>query len=128
MFYTTALFIGIFAVLHIPFTVMVGYHRAKTGIQFFDGGDKALLQKMRAHGNFTENVPIALLAMAAAEATGARQWVLLVGGFTLVAGRAVHAYVVARHGWGNGRGYGMILTLFSIGWLGIAALYRVATQ
>lgn len=126
MLTTTAIFIGVFALLHIPFTVMVGYHRAKTGIQFFDGGDTGLLRKMRAHANFTENVPIALLAMAAAEVTGTPNWALLVGGLALLLGRLVHAYVVVRHGWGNGRGYGMILTLFAIGWLGIAALAGAA--
>jgi uncharacterized membrane protein YecN with MAPEG domain len=100
---------------------MVGSHRARTGIQFFDGGDASLLRKMRAHGNFTENVPIALLAMAAAELTGAPRWVFLVGGCPLLAGRAVLAYVAARSGWGNGRAVGMVLTLFSIGWLAIWA-------
>jgi len=68
----TALFIGIFVVLQIPLTVMVGYRRARTGIQFFDGGDQALLRRMRAPGNYTETVPIVLLAMAASELTGAR--------------------------------------------------------
>jgi len=126
MLNTTAIFVGIFALVHIPFTVFVGYHRARTGIQFFDGGDTSLLRKMRAHGNFTEQVPIALLAMAAAEATGAPRWVLLVGGIALLLGRAIHAFVVARSGWGNGRAVGMVLTLFAIGWLGAVALLRAA--
>jgi uncharacterized protein len=124
MFSVTAVFVGLLALLHVPLTVMVGMHRARTGIHFQDGGDAALMRKMRAHGNFTENVPIALLALAACEATGAPRWVLLVGGCALVAGRLVHAFVVARRGWGDGRGYGMILTLFSIGWLGVVALMR----
>lgn len=124
MFTVTAAFVGLLALLHIPLTVMVGVHRARTGIQFHDGGDAALMRKMRAHGNFTENVPIALLALAACEATGAPRWVLLVGGGALVAGRLLHAFVVARRGWGDGRGYGMILTLFAIGWLGSVALWR----
>jgi hypothetical protein len=36
----TAMFIGVFVLLRIPLTVMVGYRRARTGIQFFDGGDQ----------------------------------------------------------------------------------------
>jgi hypothetical protein len=56
----TALFIGVFVLLQIPLTVMVGYRRARTGIQFFDGGDQTLLRRMRAHGNYTETVPIVL--------------------------------------------------------------------
>lgn len=124
MFNTTAIFVGIFALAHIPFTVFVGYHRARTGIQFFDGGDAALLRKMRAHGNFTEQVPIALLAMAAAEATGAPRWALLAGGISLLIGRALHAFVVARSGWGIGRAIGMVLTMLATGWFGGNALYR----
>ena len=124
MLNTTGIFVGIFSILHIVLTVMVGYHRARTGIQFFAEGDVTLLRKMRAHGNFTENVPIALLAMAMAEATGAPNWVLLVGGVALLLGRLLHAHVVTHRGWGDGRGYGMILTLFAIGWLGIVALVR----
>ena len=67
---------------------------------------------------------LACLALAACEATGAPRWVLLVGGGALVAGRLLHAFVVARRGWGDGRGYGMILTLFAIGWLGSVGLWR----
>lgn len=124
MLNTTATFIGIFALIHIPFTVLVGYHRARTGIQFFDGGDDALLRKMRAHGNFTEQVPMALLAMAAAEVTGTAQWVLLLGGGSLLLGRCIHAYVVVRHGWGLGRAVGMVLTFLATAGLGACALIR----
>src|SRR3569832_1007949 len=63
----TAFFIGVFALIQVPLTVMVGYRRAQTGIQCFDGGDQTLLRRMRAHANYTETVPIVLLAMAAAE-------------------------------------------------------------
>jgi uncharacterized membrane protein YecN with MAPEG domain len=122
MLNTTALFIGLFSLLHIALTVMVGYHRAKSGIQFHDGGDTALLWKIRAHGNFTEQVPIALLAMAAAEVSGASYWVLLLGGLSLLSGRLLHVHALITKGWSNGRGFGMIITLFSIGWLGGAAL------
>lgn len=65
----TVFFVGLFALIQVPLTVMVGFRRAQTGIQFFDGGDQVLLRRMRAHANYTETVPIVLLAMAAAELT-----------------------------------------------------------
>ena len=67
----TILFVALFALVQIPVTMAVGFRRAKTGIQFMDGGDRVLLKRMRAHGNFTETVPMALFAMAAAELSGA---------------------------------------------------------
>jgi uncharacterized protein len=106
----SSLFIGIFVVLQIPLTVLVGYRRARTGIQFFDGGDQVLLRRMRAHGNYTETVPIVLLAMMAAEFGGAPAWLLWSGGASLLVGRLMHAAVLILKGWGLPRAIGMILT------------------
>jgi uncharacterized protein len=106
----STLFIGAFAVLQIPLTVMVGYRRARTGIQFFDGGDQTLLRRMRAHGNYTETVPIVLIAMLAAELTGAPAWLLWAGGLSLLVGRVMHAAILIIKGWGLPRAIGMILT------------------
>jgi uncharacterized protein len=33
-------FVGLFAVMQVPITVMVGYHRLQTGVYFLDGGDQ----------------------------------------------------------------------------------------
>lgn len=110
MIYTTILFIGIFALIQIPLTVMVGYRRVQTDIQFMDGGDQTLLRRMRAHANYTETVPIVLLAMAAAEVAQAPQWLLWAGGFSLLAGRLMHAAILVLKGWGLPRAIGMILT------------------
>jgi uncharacterized protein len=106
----SALFIGIFAVLQIPLTVMVGYRRARTGIQFFDGGDQTLLRRMRAHGNYAETVPIVMIAMLAAELTGAPAWLLWAGGASMLVGRLMHAAIIILKGWGLPRAVGMILT------------------
>mgnify|MGYP006360730641 CR=1 FL=1 len=110
MIHTTIFFIGIFALIQIPLTVMVGYRRVQTNIQFMDGGDEILLRRMRAHANYTETVPIVLLAMAAAEFSQAPQWLLIVGGLSLLAGRLMHAAILVLKGWGLPRAVGMILT------------------
>lgn len=120
----TALFIGVFVVLQIPLTVMVAYRRARTGIQFFDGGDQILLRRMRAHGNYTETVPIVLLAMAASELTGAPAWLLWTGGLSLLVGRLMHAAILVLKGWGLPRALGMILTFVPMIGFGVWCLSR----
>jgi uncharacterized membrane protein YecN with MAPEG domain len=122
----TTLFIGIFVLLQIPLTILVGYRRAQTGIQFFDGGDQTLLRRMRAHGNYTETVPMALLAMAAAEFTGAPSWLLWSGAASLLVGRSMHAAILILKGWGLPRALGMILTFLPMLAFGIWCLSRVA--
>ena len=66
----TALFAGLLILIQIALTTMVGVYRGKTGIDFLHGDDDVLLKRMRAHGNFTETVPITLIAMALAELAG----------------------------------------------------------
>lgn len=124
----TTLFVGLFALIQIPLTVMVGFRRAQTGIQFFDGGDQALLRRMRAHGNYTETVPIVLIAMATAEVATMPQWALWAGGISLLIGRLMHAAILVTKGWGNPRAVGMILTFLPMAGFGGWCLYRAVTQ
>ncbi|TYC51494.1 hypothetical protein FMN50_21265 [Rhodobacterales bacterium] len=107
----TVLFVAILALVQIPMTVAVGIRRARTGIQFLDGGDQVLLKRSRAHANFTETVPMALLAMAAAELSGAPDLLLWIGGGALLLGRLLHYGTLITTGFGRGREAGMILTL-----------------
>jgi uncharacterized membrane protein YecN with MAPEG domain len=122
----TVVFVGVFALIQVPLTVMVGFRRAQTGIQFFDGGDQTLLRRMRAHANYTETVPIVLLAMAAAELSGAPGWALWAGGLSLLVGRLTHAAILVTRGWGNARAIGMILTFLPMagfgGWAAFSGL------
>ncbi|QFT33836.1 Inner membrane protein YecN [Labrenzia sp. THAF82] len=110
-FPVTLLFIALLALVQIPMTVAVGLRRLKTETHFLDGGDELLLKRMRAHGNFTETVPIVLLAMAAAEYCGAPTSLLWAGGCSLLLGRLVHYGTLVNSGFGNGRAVGMLLTL-----------------
>ena len=106
----TTLFIGMAALIQIPLTVMVGYRRLKTDIHFLDGGDVILLRRMRAHANFTETVPIVLIAMASSELSGLSPWLLWLGGASLGVGRLVHAGTLVMFGWAPTRALGMLLT------------------
>lgn len=107
----TLTFIGLFALLQIPMTLMVGARRAATRIHFYDEGDETLRRRQRAHANFTETVPMALLAMAAAELAGAPSWMLFAGGGLLFVGRTLHCATVLRNPFGLGRAFGMVMTL-----------------
>jgi len=121
----TSFFIGFFAAMQVLLTGMVGYRRFQIRVPFFDGGDPTLMRRMRAHGNFTETVPMSLLAMAAAELTGAPHWLLWSGGIVLVAGRLMHFATLMRSEWGIGRAIGIILTLISMGGFGLLAVIRM---
>ena len=120
----TVLFVALFELMHVPLTMAVGLRRAQTGIQFLDGGDQTLLRRMRAQGNFAENVPIALLAMAAAEVTGAPAWALWTGGACILAGRLLHATTIITRGWGLARANGMLLTLTPTACFALWTLWR----
>ena len=86
----TPLFVAILAFVQIPITAAVGLRRQKLDVHFLHGDDETLLRRMRAHGNFTETVPICLLAMAAAEISGAPDTFLYLGGVSLLLGRTIH--------------------------------------
>ncbi|MEP3048437.1 MAG: MAPEG family protein [Roseibium sp.] len=110
----TLLFVAVLALFQIPITIAVGLRRLQTNISFWDDGDEALQRRMRAHGNFIETVPIILIAMAAAEISGAPALLLWVGGLSLLIGRIVHYWTLIKVGWGNGRAIGMLLTFLPL--------------
>ena len=70
----TLIVTAVFVLMSIPMAISVGVRRAKTGILLLHGDDEALLRLMRAHGNFIEYVPLAILALAAAEIAGTAPW------------------------------------------------------
>ncbi len=89
-FEITTLYIAVLATYAIALGAVVSIHRAKSGISILHGDDIALAEKIRRHANFTENVPLALLVMAAAEAMGLGATWLHGAGLLLLAGRLVH--------------------------------------
>ncbi|MDZ4790082.1 MAG: MAPEG family protein [Hyphomicrobiales bacterium] len=107
----TILFVALLAILQVPATFFVGFRRIETKILISDGGDQTLLRRIRAHANFTETVPITLLAMAAADVAGAPDVVLWAGGSALLIGRTMHYFTIAlTKGDSLLRAAGMLLT------------------
>ncbi len=73
----------------------------------------ALQRKVRAHGNFTEYVPIGLLFIVALELMQSPTWLVWLLGGTLTIARIIYAYgVISRYGPSLGRAIGFFATWF----------------
>ncbi len=107
----TLLFASLHVVLMLILAVRVVLHRRVQKIGIGDNGDTRLLRKIRAHANFVEYVPAALLMLALLELAGlAESWLWALGG-TLLLARILHAAGLSRRsGYSFGRFWGTILT------------------
>ena len=86
----TLIFAAIFGFMHVVFTLRVGNYRFKSKISLGDGGDRELLTRVRAQGNFIENVPIALLLILLNDLDGAEDSTLMLMGSILLISRLTH--------------------------------------
>lgn len=86
----TAIYAAMLGLIMIGLSAYVSAKRAKIGVSIGDGGDPALLERIRRHGNFTEVVPMALLLMALAEMLGAGNGWIHAAGIILLAARLLH--------------------------------------
>ncbi len=76
-----------------------------------DGGNLALLRRMRAHANFIEHVPITLVLIAAIELSGkGRTWLAIVGALFMLA-RVAHVIGMDVDKPNIARGAGIMITL-----------------
>ena len=115
----TGLYAALLAVLQLVLTlrVVVLRRRLRVGIGF--GGQDELARAVRAHGNLTEVLPLALILMAAAETQGLGEPWLHAAGITLFIARHLHAPALSLHpGRSFGRFWGSTLTWLAI--LGLA--------
>ena len=120
----TILFIAILALFQVIITNLVGIARIKNEVHFYDDGDIDLRRRQRAHANFTETVPITLLAMAGAEMLGTPAILLWAGGTILLLGRLWHYYVIRTVGWSNGRAGSMMMTFLAMAGFSLAILWQ----
>jgi uncharacterized membrane protein YecN with MAPEG domain len=91
-----ALYAAILGLLAAVLTLNVILNRVRSGVEFGDGGDPRLMQALRAHGNFIEQAPIALILLASAEAAGARPLVVNILGVALLVARLASAVALNR--------------------------------
>lgn len=92
----TGLYAGILALLYVLLSARVIRIRMRTKTKLGDGSHMDLTNAIRAHGNFAEYVPFALLMMALLSYQGLPALWLHVLGCTLLLGRVVHAYSITK--------------------------------
>ena len=90
----TMLIAAIFAVLHVIFTLRVGGYRFSSNISLGDGGDKELLNRIRGHGNFVEQVPIALVLLLLNDLNGLSYTAMYSLGGVLLVSRILHYLMI----------------------------------
>jgi len=109
-FQIVALYVALNLILASALMLRVGGQRMAKKINLGDGGD--LLARIRAHGNFIESAPLALIGLFALAMMGAHPIALHVFGAGFFIGRILHAQgMAAKDAAGKGRGLGAMLTL-----------------
>jgi len=86
------LYAGLLALWFLVLSVRVIRARGSGGVSLGDGGDTTLLRRLRAHANFAEYVPLALLLMAMLELGCTSIDVLHALGIALLVARLLHGY------------------------------------
>lgn len=113
--------INILILLFLSWSV-IGVRRSDK-ISLGDGGDAKLAQKIRAHGNAAEYMPMAMIGLLVMASTGQPLWAVHFGGILFTVGRALHAYgLTNKSGISFGRFYGMVATLVSLAWIAVFCL------
>ena len=116
----TATYAGLCGLLLVVLYVRVSQRRLATKIGMGAGGDAVLEQRIRAHGNFIESVPTALMLLYLLEQTGVDPIYMHAFGIALVLARVAHAQgISATAGRSAGRFYGSIGTLLVIAALSV---------
>ena len=118
----TPLYAGLLATWFFVLSVRVIVGRTGPGKPSLgDGGNPAMLRRIRGHANFAEYVPLVLVLMALLESSGSPKWQLHAIGGALLVGRLLHGYAFSftqQHVLGRSAGIG--LTLIAL--LGAAGL------
>jgi uncharacterized membrane protein YecN with MAPEG domain len=110
-----ALYAGLNGLLLLWLSMTVVRGRVRAKVLLGDGGDAGLSRAIRAHANFAEHAPLALLMMALAAMAGAPALAVHVVGLMLTVGRLLHAvHLIRSEGPGALRLVGMLLTYLAI--------------
>ena len=93
----TGFFAAVLALFFITLSVYVIRRRYTHRLALGDGGDADMNRRIRAHANFAEYVPLALILMGVNELNGVSPFFLKAMGTVLLMGRISHAYSLTRH-------------------------------
>ena len=118
---------GAAALLHVWLSLRVSRLRRPLKIGVGDGGNEMMLRRIRAHGNFAENVPIMLILLGFLElATGGNFW-LWGAAIAFILARIAHAFGMDRPGANPMRVVGISVSwavLLGLGIYAIAIAYQ----
>ena len=87
---------GAAAILHIWLAARVSRLRRLLKVSLGDGGNEALLRRIRAHANYAENMPITIILIGLVELAGGDKRILWAAGIAFVISRIIHAFGMDR--------------------------------
>ena len=112
-------------ILAIWLMVRVGQVRISQEVSVGDGGNDHVIRRMRAHANFIETTPIALILIGAIELSGKGEpWLAYVAAIFLI-GRVAHMFGMEPTGFGKGRLIGTMTALLTFLGLGVVSVLIV---
>jgi len=121
----TALYAAIIGLLAASLTVNVIRNRVALKIDDGDGGNATMRMAIRAHANFAQHAPFALLLIGLAEAIGTGKTVIHVLGAALVLARFLSAWgLLSAEGQTFGRQSGAGLTVLVLASASVLILLR----
>lgn len=102
------------AVLHIWLAGRVSQLRRGYKISIGDGGNEALLRRIRAHGNYVENMPVVLILLALVELAGGDPRILWGAAIIFIVSRLLHAFGMDRTPPSRLRMFGMMGSMLAL--------------
>src|SRR5881397_2751939 len=112
---------GAAAILHLWLAGRVSRLRVLHKVSIGDGGNEALIRRMRAHANYGENMPLVLILIGLIELAGGDARILWAAGIVFILARILHAFGMDRASPSRPRAIGMIgSTLVLLGLAGWA--------
>jgi uncharacterized protein len=125
----TSLYAAVLGFLFAGLTINVIVKRVTLSVDIGDGGKTVMLQACRAHANFAEHVPMALLLIALAELIGSPSAMIHGLAAVLVFARLASAYgLLGSTGLTPGRKLGASLTILVDVVASGLIVYRAATM
>lgn len=120
-FQIVAFYVALSLLFNPVLMLRIGLVRQKKKINLGDGGDADMLARIRAHGNFAEVAPLALIGLMAVALMNGSPILLHIFGATYFIGRILH-FLGMRGTFGQGRLIGTLMTLFTFLGLGVYLL------
>lgn len=123
-----SLYAGVLALLYLVLSTYVIRGRFLHRVSLGDGGQADMTRRVRAHANFAEYVPFALLLLLLVELANVSAWLLHGLGLSLIMGRICHAVAILDIlKIPFSRQIGMCLTLTMIGLCALILIWKHIT-